>query len=134
MEVDLREFNKKFNGTYRKPFRVIEIKPFYTCTNKDGSVIYFNTLKEIAQAYATTISAVNRQIVYGNVRFLDVKIKKEEKPYIVKVGDEILAFEKLSDISNNAKTSLTKTQGMINSHIKNKNNKININIDALCDS
>jgi len=103
-------------------FKLIRIRPFYTVTEGSRQKT-FNTLKEIATNYNTSILKIHRLLEEGHkYSELDhLKIEKEPFPYIYEFDGDEYESESEQDI--------VKTTGISKTHVGHlvKKYKLHIN-------
>jgi len=62
--------------------KIIEVRPFYKVVNADGSIEYYNTMGDIANAKNSNVSNISHLTDGKHVKSHDFTVEKESKPYV----------------------------------------------------
>lgn len=100
---------------------IIEIKPFYTVIQADGTAETYNTLIDIAKDNDTNISNIYHLVNKKKVKGLNFKVEKEKEPYCFTHRGIYYSVQKIESIANISHLSISKIHSIIKEFLSNEN-------------
>ena len=100
--------------------KMIEVKPFYI-VKENGTIEYFATLRDIADAKGTNVSNVSHLSDGKKVKGLSFEVFKEENPYVYTYIGMKYESKNIKAMSEICKLSISTLHKIITEFIRNLN-------------
>lgn len=99
---------------------IIDIKPFYTLIENDGTETNYSTLIDIAHDKHTSISNIYHLIEQKRVKGLNFKVIKEEHPYVFNFNGEEFTGKTIKEIAGKCSLSISTIHHLIIDFLQKK--------------